>query len=352
MFGIRRLIKSEREIETYLGIQRQLNPKRVIEIAEYTHTVGATFPTSVIISVEERCTSLEYINQETGVATLTLDNFLDTEDEEQIVYYRNIAKVIDGQHRILGLKEYEEGDFEINVVVFIGADISDQANVFATVNLSQTKVNKSLVYDLFSLSEVRSPQKTCHEIVVALDLTRESPFFKKIRRLGLATQGRVGESLSQATVVDMMLPLISINPRLDRDAAMRGRRLNRAEGNMLFKLVFRNIFIDKEDVKISDNIWNYFSAVRDRWPGAWNFIGTGLILNRTNGFRGFMRFFRPAYLHYTAPGSVVDSDSFLELFKKVDLKDADFNVETFKPGTSGETSLYHKLTADTSVELN
>ena len=187
---------------------------------------------------------------------------------------------------------------------------------------------------------------------MALDRTRENPFFKKIRRLGVATQGRVGESLSQATVVDMMLPLISIKPRLDRDAAMRGRRLNRAEGNMLFKLVFRNMFIDKEDVKIADNIWNYFSAVRDRWPDAWNFTGTGLILNRTNGFRGFIRFFRPAYLHYTAPGSVVDSDSFLELFKKVDLKDADFNVETFKPGTSGETSLYHKLTADTSVELN
>ena len=93
--------------------------------------------------------------------------------------------------------------------------------LFSIVNLAQTKVNRSLVYDLFSLARSRSPEKTCHEVVVALDKMDESPFHHRIKRLGVATEGRFGETLSQATVVKGILPYITNDPLADRDIGKR-----------------------------------------------------------------------------------------------------------------------------------
>jgi DGQHR domain-containing protein len=101
--------------------------------------------------------------------------------------------------------------------VFVDVDIEDQAYLFSTVNLAQTKVNKSLVYDLFDLARGRSPQKTTHNIAVALDQNDSSPLHQRIKRLGSATRGRVAERITQATFVESLLPYISKNPMLDRD---------------------------------------------------------------------------------------------------------------------------------------
>lgn len=142
---------------------------------------------------------------------LTLSNSMDLENPDNDILYRDIAKIIDGQHRV---KAFEEGfidNFEINVSIFVGADVATQAEIFSTVNLAQTKVNRSLVYDLFSLAQTRSPEKSAHEITVLLDRREDSPFHKRIKRLGTATEGRFGETLSQATVVKGILSHITKN---------------------------------------------------------------------------------------------------------------------------------------------
>lgn len=352
-FDIRRIIR-EREIETYLGIQRPISIKRLEHIKQYVESVDATFPTSVIIAVEEDCAKLtsldgkEFTDDDT-FGVLTLSNYLDPSEEKDKIFYKYIAKVIDGQHRIAGLKDYAKDNFFINLTIFIGADIADQANIFSTVNLAQTKVNKSLVYDLFELSKIRSPERTCHEIVVALDKMKDSPFFNKIKRLGVATKGRTGETLTQATVVQMIIRYISNNPALDRDLLKRGKKLEKADAATLEKLIFRNMFIMEDDFKITDIIWNFFDAVRERWPDAWASTGTGYILNRTNGYRGLMRFLFHAYLNFTTSEEVVTKIQFLTLLNKVDVKDDYFTVDNFKPGTSGETAIYNILIEKTNI---
>lgn len=359
-FDIRQILK-ERDLDTYMGIQRQLSQKRVSEIKQYVTTIDATFPTGIILAVDESCASLEnlstnnmQVDQEIAendrFGILTLSNYLDPEDDQDQILYRQIAKVIDGQHRIEGLRDYKGGDFELNVIIFIGADIADQASIFSTVNLAQTKVNRSLVYDLFSLSKARSPEKTCHEIVVSLDNEDGSPFLHKIKRLGVATEGRFGETLSQATVVKSLLKYISRNPAHDRDLLKRGYSIEDTSSEESEKLIFRQLFIEKRDLDIANIVWNYFDAVKQRWPEAWEYTGRGLMLNRTNGFNGLMRFLRPAYLHFTAPGGVVSTDQFYGLFERIDLNDTDFNPENFKPGTSGETDLYRTFMRESSIE--
>ena len=56
------------------------------------------------------------------------------------------------------------------------------------------------------------------------------------------------------------------------------------------------MLIDNRDLEIVDVLWNYFDAVKSRWPNAWASREPGMMLNKTNGFRALMRFLRPAYL--------------------------------------------------------
>ncbi|MCM0752393.1 hypothetical protein DEA98_17580 [Brucella pseudogrignonensis] len=181
-FDIRQLV-TERGIDSYLGIQRELDTRRVREIQQYVRGSDATFPTAVVLAIPEKCVAIESpCDADDRFVRMTLSNYPDDADPENAVFYRHIARVIDGQHRIRGLEGYDGTDFDVNVSIFIDADIADQASIFATVNLAQTKVNKSLVYDLFELSKSRSPEKTCHSVVVALESTPDSPFYRKNKK--------------------------------------------------------------------------------------------------------------------------------------------------------------------------
>lgn len=342
-FDVRRLLK-EREFETYLGIQRPLNKVRVKEIQQYVATVDACFPTSVVLSVSGDCATY---NGDTN--TLALSNYQDPDDPSRNVLYRQIAKVIDGQHRIEGLKNYQGGAFDLGVCIFVDIDVAEEGYIFSTVNLAQTKVNKSLAYDLFDLAKAKSPQKLCHNISVALDQNEGSPFSQRIKRLGVATEGRFNETLTQATFVEALLPYVSSNPVLDRDIYIRGKVPARVGTVESKTLIFRNMMIDDRDLEIADVIWNYFDAVRNRWPQAWNNMERGSVLNKTNGFRALMRLLRPAYLYLAKPGQVPTTEQFREIFDRVRLRDDEFTAETFVPGTSGEVLLFRRMKDDSGV---
>lgn len=335
-FDVRRVLMSERDVEKYLGIQRPLNPRRVAEITDYVQTADACFPTAVIIAIPAKCIEITDNNE------MIISNYMDGEDEDENIIFRKIARVLDGQHRLAGLKNYE-GDFEINVSIFVDADIADQANIFSTVNLAQTKVQKSLAYDLFDLMKSRSPQKTCHNITVTLDRESGSPFFKMIKRLGVATPGRSQETLTQAAFIEPLLLMISNNPMKDRDAYIRGKKPNKIEPSLLPKHPFQHMFVDERDYDITDIMWNYFSAIKQKWPITWASRDRGVMLNRTNGYRALMRYLNHLFNTRYSIGTVPSIELFVKDFEKIKISETDFNVQNFPPGTSGESALYRKL---------
>ena len=336
-FDVRRVLQVERDVEKYLGVQRVLDPTRVKEISQYVNTIDASFPSSVIIALEE-----DYVQFDETSGKMIVSNVRLGEDTPSIALGK-VGRVLDGQHRIAGLEDYE-GEFDLSVTLFLGADISDQAHIFATVNIEQTKVNKSLVYDLFELARARSPQKTSHNIVVALDRDPDSPFYKRIKRLGIATEGRIFEPVTQSTLVEGLLDYLSVDPAKDRDTLLRGNLPAKVDADELYKRPLQHLFVDGEDMKIIQLIYNYFTAVRMRWPEAWDSRGKGDMLNRTNGVRALLRFFRHAYTQVAAPGDMVSSQKFLDrVFGPMLLKDRDFTTENFLPGTSGESRLFRIL---------
>ena len=339
----------ESDLDQYVGIQRTLTQKRVKEIAEFIKSIDATFPTSVVLAVKGECAELI---EDNGASKLRIFEGID-EDSGKKILLGATASILDGQHRVEGLKESERlDDFQVPVSIFVDADIADQAYIFATVNLAQTKVNKSLVYDLLDYAKARSPQKSSHDIVVALDKYEKSPFFNTIKRLGAATPGRTGETLAQATLVNGILPLISKKPEQDRYNLAKGRRID-ANDTPYTEAPLRHVWAANKDGDIAQILLQYFLAIKLTWPQAWESREKGQILARTNGFRAFIRLFKNIYLkekpYPDENNPIVKADTFQTYLKKSSLSDIDFNSNTFAPGTSGETALYKRLREELQV---
>lgn len=292
--------KMKREVEDYLGIQRELKPTREKEIREYISTLDATFPNSIIVAIKGK-----YVSYSEGIMSLSFDEFEKA----------RLAKVLDGQHRLAGFTEqnmnFTDADgikkpFQLLVTIFVEADISTQAKVFAMVNQNQTKVNPSLVYDLESLSISRSPDKTAHQIAVLLNKTEGSAFYRRIKRLGVKSidsNGVLiqGEMLAQAAFVSNIVKLISPKPKEDRNLlfgkkksfiSFRDKKLNYLDGKSLSRCVFREAFIAEKDEVIALNISNYFDAVVSCWPEEWKSDNKRSVLNKTVGFIALVRYLR------------------------------------------------------------
>lgn len=335
-FDVRRMVK-DRDIEKYLGIQRPLNKDRAHELKQYVRTIDACFPTGIVLAVDGRCASFD---EKTG--RLTLSNYSDKDGNQ--VLYREIAKVLDGQHRIAGLEDFPKDErFDLNVSIFVDIELEDQAYIFSIVNISQTKVHKSLVYDLYELSQSRSPQRTAHNIAIGLDRAPDSPLQNRIKRLGSATPGRAREFLTQATVVESILPLITKDSTADRDVLKRLHAIARPSQEELRRMPFRGLFASEEDVKIYEIIKNYMTAISRRWNSAWQDTGKGAVLAKTNGYRAMMKVFPIIYLSLAKPGEMVADFKFLELLKKAKIEDFEFNTDNFQPGSSGESALANRL---------
>ncbi|MDD3557489.1 MAG: DGQHR domain-containing protein [Melioribacteraceae bacterium] len=367
--------KSDNSFDSYLGIQRKLSENRLKEISDYVNTVDATFPTSIILAIDSVSRYIEDKN------VTELDNDYVNENMDKIKEVRNveltnsesklrirkedsIAKILDGQHRLEGLKrgfenKKEKPPFELNVTIFIDLDIDDQAQVFSVINKAQTKVNKSLVYDLYEYAQSRSPQKTAHDIVRVLNRKETSPFYKKIKILGTA-ENKETETIAQATFVEAILKYISKEPMKDRDILKRrklfGGKKSIAlveDNEELKRRIFRNLFIKEKDEIILAIIWNYFDAVKDKWPEAWSSTKNlpGNILNKSTGLLALMRFLRPVYNHLNNNDEeVISKKAFSKIFANINLDSKDFNKEKYIPGSSGQSQLYRELLAQSEIE--
>jgi DGQHR domain-containing protein len=342
-----RRIDGERGFETYLGIQRPLSKKRVDEIAEYVNSFDACFPTAVILSVDGKCA--EY-DDKTG--TLSLSPYVSetNEEDDEDIPLQKIAKVIDGQHRIEGLKGYNgKEDFQVNVSIFVDIDVASEAYIFSTVNIAQTKINKSLLYDLYDLAESRSPQKLCHDIAVSLNETKGSPLYKRIKRLGVASPHTLPGAITQAAFVQSLMKYLSRKPQKDRDLYIRNKKIPRVEPKDQNKLIFRDFMIDERDFELTDILWYYFSAVSKRWPTAWDAEDRGVMLRRTNGFMALMRFLKHCYLYIGK--EIPKEGDFKDIFDAMDLEDDHFTTDNYKPGSSGEAALYRTLKEHAPFEI-
>ena len=126
-------------------------------------------------------------------------------------------EVIDGQHRLFAFDKEDslKGEFDLPVVLFEDLDISWQAYLFWTINITPKRIGPSLAYDLYPLLRTEDwlqptagpsayRETRAQELTEALWSNPESPWYERIgmlgRERGKVTQAAFVRSLTQSFI--------------------------------------------------------------------------------------------------------------------------------------------------------
>lgn len=260
-----KIVESRAYSSTEDGIQRDLSPDRTNAVANYCSDPDAVFPTPIVVSVDNSA-AVEIDEQEHRIVILDTKN--------------PIGQVIDGQHRLWGIKKSEYiSRFNLPVVFMFNLTIEEKAYVFATINSNQKKVDISLIYQLFDVSELRTPQKTAHQLARVMNYNENSPYYNRLKMLGKKEKSQVNATLSQGTFAKSMLMLMSRNVEDDTIRIRRGETLLPIKG-----LIFRDFYIADRDDLIVQVLLNCFNALKKVFLKEWESPNDN-ILWKTTGFR-------------------------------------------------------------------
>lgn len=122
---------SRRKDDADKGFQRLLSNKRAREIAKYLDSGTGVIPSALIVSAQP-CANLEYDEK---ASRLILER------EE------NSLLVLDGQHRLYGMKSAEK-EYEIPVVIFSKLTTQEEIRQFIDINTTQKGVPSALILDI------------------------------------------------------------------------------------------------------------------------------------------------------------------------------------------------------------
>jgi DGQHR domain-containing protein len=299
------------------GPQREVSKSRINEIAKYSETADATFPTPILLGLPINSYKIE-------------DNIIILDDNRQV------ATIVDGQHRILGLEKSKFiDDYVLPVVFVLDANAEQMALIFAIINGKQTRVSGSVIYDLFDVVEGRNPIKTCHEIARALNSDESSPFYRRLKMLGKKFKDS-NETLSQGTFITYLVKNISNNPTED---------FNRSRSNLppieRPSAVLNKFYLDGKDEIILKILLNLFTAVRDIFPVEWE-NPNEFILSKTTGYTGIMKAF-PEIFTSGKEKMILNYDFFHRLFSQLAIVFREENIKFisshFPPNNTGESKL-------------
>lgn len=270
------------------GVQRDPSKSRIKEIAKFCSNKDAVFPTPIIVSVEEDKAWL---------------------DGKKICFKDNccMGDILDGQHRLLGLQDSDyAGDFVLPVVFMFGLNSEEKAYVFSIINSKQTKVNSSLLYDLFGLTEKRCPQKVAHELARSMNSLETSPFFNRLKMLGKKNDNQENATLSQGIFAQSIMMLYSKSPEDDKQKMYASIEIE-DDGTPL-----RRYFLDERDDVLLKIILNCFSALREVFKEEWEKPQEN-ILWKSTGFRGVMKSL-PAFILKGIEYKVLTQEYFFQCF--------------------------------------
>jgi DNA sulfur modification protein DndB len=179
------------------AVQRVLNPGRINSVKAFT-LKGGDYPNAIVLNWVSDSNKL--------TATSAKVSFNVTPQS---------AQIIDGQHRVAGIKAAIEevkafGKLELPVVIYRNLTTQECADIFLSINTEQKPVPRSLVYDLYGVS---SENVADHATVRARDIAMflnedDSPYEGEIKLPGAPIR-RGGIPLSSA--VTGVKPLVEDN---------------------------------------------------------------------------------------------------------------------------------------------
>jgi len=265
------LLKEDKEQIAEKDFQREADSDRISSVSKFLNTEEyAFFPNTIIANCdlindwEE--TPIDEDNSEDEF--FAFDNkpdfisFLKKDNETFYLYVPYLPKtvlVIDGQHRLEGLKKAESivrESYDLLIAFIIGFDRSVIAKQFTTINYEQKPVNKSLLYQLTGeFTREINELSFMHNVVKLLNELSESPFYARVKMLGRAPKGYSSDakrklSISQAFLIDSMIRFVSA----------------KAKGTFYPPIFLKFYKNESEHIIIVRSLARYFNAVKKIKP--------------------------------------------------------------------------------------
>lgn len=348
------------------GIQRQLSKERVKDIAKYCELENAMFPTPIILSADsnyftfysDQNVEMEYTNIESGL--LEIDVYKIIQDEKYL-------SIVDGQHRLAGINESGMAKgFDLLAMFVFDTQAYQDAEIFSIINRNQKQVSKSLVYDLYGLTDDMTVEKFSHEIVKALNAVEYSSLRGRIKMLGYKADSfnekdkKMKQYVSQAAIIDELIPMISRDIAEDNKCVKNGQAVQNPRGND--KLILRKFFYEDNLYQIQTMLIGFYNAWIETLK---KFFSEETIIFKTVGFIASLEVFRYLYnldakmevgmkdLIFTNnmndEGSYVDEDlirkyknKYVELMEGLDFSSID--ISTISSSRSGAKKIFEILT--------
>lgn len=257
------------------GIQRRFDEGRGREISKFLKSSESALPNSIIIAGNTKTLPEDQqwriVSQNLGSCE---ENFL--EIPELIVN----GTVIDGQHRLFSFKHLnvdEQKKYELLCTLYLDLPNPYQAYIFATINMNQRKVDKSLAYELYGYdlnddeADKWSPEKLAVFLTRKLNVDDKSIFKGHI--LLAANSDEILEKISginsnewqisTAAIVEGILTLITNNAKRDRDELQIKFESERSRGilnEVKSNAPLRRYYIENNDLLIYTILLNFFKA--------------------------------------------------------------------------------------------
>lgn len=240
------------------AVQRILNSRRITNIKNFT-LEGGDYPGAIILNWINKDNLLQKINN-----TIVFKNMPQS------------AQLIDGQHRLAGIKaaivERESiSTLELPVAIYENLSTKECADIFLSINTEQKTVSRSLVFDLYGVASqpvIDRAAVRARDIAMFLNETPESPFHEQIKFPGSPTR-KGGIALS--TVVTTIKPLVE------------------EKGS------FEQIGVSELEMQ-KQIILNFFIAIKQKYDQDW-YVKTNAF-NYAAGFAGAMEFLQLKILPY------------------------------------------------------
>lgn len=307
------------------GTQREMQHKRLTQIGAYIDRDDAAFPNAIILAanirpedglVEEEPGADEALasspgandaEQEASKNANRANRRWTIEEDEQgrttlnIPTNAKLAAVIDGQHRLWGFafaKVLERLDMELSCAIYMDLPKPFQAQLFATINSNQKRVDKSLTYELFGYNiedespEYWAPDKLAVFLTRRLGADPDSVLAGRISiapRKDAALEARLANAdwkISTAVVVDGILRLLTSNPKRDANEMVtptrQTREILRDESARKDKSPLREAFIDKNDAVLYLLVRNFLTACKNVF---WDNAMPGSFITKTVGLQ-------------------------------------------------------------------
>lgn len=355
-------IKEDGSGYTLKGTQRLIQDKRLNEIGAYINRVDSAFPNSIIVAANYDPETgldqgeLEYMSseEEDGKTIDASRVWTITESEDgchklTIPSPEKLAAIIDGQHRLFSFARADKAamqDMNLLCSVFIDLPKALQAQIFATINSTQKRVDRSLTYELFGYNvsdedeEFWTPDKLAVFFTRKLGTDTQSPLQGRIMVAPKrdAALNEIAERakwrVSTAVIVDGILRLFSTNPKRDADLMREDEASPRSELRERSKdrSPLRDVFIEGNDALIYKMVLNYLKASEDIF---WSNASEDSFIFRTIGVQAVFDILRKI-----AAQSVEAKDIRVEYFTGIleGARDIDFAAEHFRnPSGSGRT---------------